>query len=325
MRIYDNLTDLIGRTPLLKLSRLRHDGKAEIVAKLESLNPMSSVKDRIGWAMIRSAEQEGRLKPGSVIVEPTSGNTGVALAFIAAARGYRCILALPDSMSSERVRLLRAFGAEVVLTPGALGMKAAVERAMEIAARTPGSFVPMQFENRANPEVHRTTTAEEIWSDTDGEIDVFVAGVGTGGTVTGVGEVLKSRRPGLKVVAVEPRDSAVLSGGEPGPHDIQGIGAGFVPPVLNRGIIDEIVSVSTSEAYRMTRRLAREEGLLVGVSSGAAVHAAVQLAVRPELNGKRIVVILASHGERYLSVPGLFDGGEVELKSEELSNARRNG
>jgi cysteine synthase A len=310
MRIHDNLTDLIGATPLLRLSRVRPPGGADIVAKLESMNPMSSVKDRIGWAMIRAAEESGRLRPGSTIVEPTSGNTGVALAFVAAVRGYRLILTLPDTMSGERVRLLKAFGARVELTPGALGMKAAVDRAMEIAADIPGAFIPMQFENPANPEIHRQTTAEEIWADTDGEVDVLVAGVGTGGTITGVGEVLKSRRPDFRVVAVEPRDSAVLSGGEPGPHDIQGIGAGFVPRVLNCEIIDEIVTVGTTEAYRMVRRLAREEGLLAGVSSGAAVHAAVRIAARPEMEGKRIVVILASHGERYLSVPGLFDRPE---------------
>jgi cysteine synthase A len=307
MRIHDNLTDLIGGTPLLRLGRLRKDVRADIVLKLESMNPMSSVKDRIGWAMVKEAEGRGRLRPGSVIVEPTSGNTGVALAFVAAARGYRLILTLPDTMSAERVRLLRAFGAEVVLTPGALGMKGAVDEALAIAARTPDSFVPMQFENPANPEAHRRTTAEEIWADTDGQVDVLVAGVGTGGTITGVGETLKSRRPGLKVVAVEPRDSAVLSGGEPGPHDIQGIGAGFVPRVLNREVIDEIFAVSTEDAYRMARRLAREEGLLVGVSSGAAVHVALQVAARPELEGKRIVVIVPSHGQRYLTVPGLFD------------------
>jgi cysteine synthase A len=310
MRIHDNLTDLIGGTPLIRLGRVRPPGGADIVAKLESMNPMSSVKDRIGWAMIRAAEAAGRLTAGSTIVEPTSGNTGVALAFVAAARGYRLILTLPDTMSSERVRLLKAFGAQVELTPGAAGMKGAVDRAMEIAAGIPGAFVPMQFENPANPEIHRRTTAEEIWADTDGQVDVLVAGVGTGGTITGVGEVLKTRRPGFRVVAVEPRDSAVLSGGEPGPHDIQGIGAGFVPRVLNCEIIDEIVTVGTAEAYRMVRRLAREEGLLAGVSSGAAVHVAIRIAARPEMEGKRIVVILASHGERYLSVPGLFDGSE---------------
>ncbi len=305
--IYDSLTDLIGRTPLVRLARVSRACGAEVVVKLESMNPMSSVKDRIGWAMIEAAEKSGRLGPDSVIVEPTSGNTGVALAFVAAARGYRVILTMPDTMSMERVRLLRALGAEVVLTAGENGMQEAVTRAMEIAARTPGSFVPMQFENPANPDAHRRGTAEEIWSDTEGRIDVFVAGVGTGGTITGVGEVLKERNPALKIVAIEPAESTVLAGGSAGPHDIQGIGAGFVPPVLNRELIDELVSVTREEAYSMARRLAREEGLLVGVSSGASVHVAVKLGQRPELEGKRIVAILASHGERYLSVPGLFE------------------
>jgi len=306
-RIHDSLTDLIGNTPLVRLSRVTGDSRAEIVVKLESMNPMSSVKDRIGWAMIRAAEEQGKLGPGSVIVEPTSGNTGVALAFVAAAHGYRAILTMPDTMSMERVRLLRALGAEVVLTAGEKGMKAAVDAAMEIAERTPGAFVPMQFENPANPEAHRTGTAEEIWADTDGRVDAFVAGVGTGGTVTGVGETLKKRNPALRVVAVEPVDSPVLSGGEPGPHDIQGIGAGFVPPVLNRSVIDEIATVSTEDAYAMTRRLAREEGLLVGISSGAVVHTSLSVGRRAEFEGKRIVALLASHGERYLSVPGLFE------------------
>lgn len=307
MRIYDNLTELIGGTPLLRLPRVAAGCPAEIVAKLESMNPMSSVKDRLGWAMIRAAEAAGRLAPGSVIVEPTSGNTGVALAFIAAARGYRLILTMPDTMSQERVRLVRAFGAEVVLTPGAEGMTGAVERALAIARRTPGAFVPMQFENPANPEVHRRTTAEEIWADTDGRLDAFVAGVGTGGTITGVGEVLKARRPGVRIVAVEPDESPVLSGGEAGPHAIQGIGAGFIPSVLNRAVIDEVMRVTGEEAFAMTRRLAREEGVLAGISSGANVVAALRLGARPEFAGRRIVLILASHGERYLSVPGLFD------------------
>lgn len=308
MRIYDNLTELIGGTPLLRLPRLNAGCPAEIVAKLELMNPMSSVKDRLGWAMIRAAEEEGRLTRGAVIVEPTSGNTGVALAFIAAARGYRLILTMPDTMSQERVRLLRAFGAEVVLTPGAEGMAGAVEKALAIARRTPGAFVPMQFENPANPEVHRRTTAEEIWADTDGVVDAFIAGVGTGGTITGVGEVLKARRPGVQVVAVEPDESPVLSGGEPGPHSIQGIGAGFIPAVLNRAIIDEVMRVPGDDAFRMTRRLAREEGVLAGISSGANLVAALRLGGRPGMAGKRIVVILASHGERYLTVPGLFEG-----------------
>lgn len=312
MRIHDSLTDLIGRTPLVRLNRLAAGSGADVVAKLEMLNPMSSVKDRIGWAMIAAAEAAGHLRPGSVIVEPTSGNTGIALAFIAAARGYRIILTMPDTMSSERVSLLRAFGASVVLTPGAGGMAAAVERAFEIARATPGAFVPMQFENLANPEVHRRTTAEEIWADTEGQLDLFVAGVGTGGTITGVGSVLKSRRPDIRVVAVEPAESPVLSGGAPGPHEIQGIGAGFVPPVLDRRVIDEVIRVTGSAAFAMTRRLAREEGILAGISSGATVTAALELARRAENRGRRIVVILASHGERYLSVPGLFERGPLE-------------
>jgi cysteine synthase A len=307
--IFDSLTDLIGRTPLVRLNRVTRGVPAEIVVKLESMNPMSSVKDRTGWAMIQAAEASGRLTPGSVIIEPTSGNTGVALAFVSAARGYRLTLAMPDTMSEGRVKLLQALGATVILTPGALGMKGAVDEAMALAERTPGAFVPMQFENPANPEVHRRTTAEEIWADTDGRLDAFVAGVGTGGTITGVGEVLKARAPGVTIVGVEPAESPVLSGGEGAPHDIQGIGAGFVPPVLNRAILDEVMTVSGDEAYRMARRLAREEGLLVGISSGAAVTAALRLAARPAMHGKRIVTLLASHGERYLGVPGLFDGG----------------
>lgn len=307
MRIFKDLTEAIGRTPLVRLNRVTLGCGAEVVAKLELLNPMSSVKDRIGWAMIAAAEAAGHLGPGSVIVEPTSGNTGIALAFLAAARGYRIVLTMPDSMSGERVRLLRAFGATVVLTPGAGGMAAAVERALEIARQTPGAFVPMQFENPANPEVHRRTTAEEIWADTGGAVDAFVAGVGTGGTITGVGSVLRARRPGVRIVAVEPAESPVLSGGTAGPHDIQGIGAGFIPPVLDRSVIDEVITVSGATAYGMARRLAREEGLLAGVSSGATVAAALEVARRPEFRGGRIVVIVASHGERYLSVPGLFD------------------
>jgi cysteine synthase A len=307
--IHDNLTDLIGRTPLVRLHRVSAGVSAEIVVKLESMNPMSSVKDRTGWAMVQAAETSGRLKPGSTIIEPTSGNTGVALAFVSAARGYRLILAMPDTMSEGRVKLLAALGARVILTPGALGMKGAVDEAMALAERTPGAFVPMQFENPANPDVHRRTTAEEIWSDTEGRLDAFVAGVGTGGTITGVGEVLKARLPGVRIVGVEPAESPVLSGGEGAPHDIQGIGAGFVPKVLNRAILDEVMTVSGSEAYRMTRRLAREEGLLVGISSGAAVTAALRLGARPGMEGRRIVTLLASHGERYLGVPGLFEGG----------------
>ncbi|HEX7877873.1 MAG TPA: cysteine synthase A [Candidatus Eisenbacteria bacterium] len=306
--IHDNLTDLIGRTPLVRLNRVTAGLPAEIIVKLESMNPMSSVKDRTGWAMIQAAEKVGRLAPGSTIIEPTSGNTGVALAFVSAARGYKLVLAMPDTMSEGRVKLLAALGARVILTPGALGMKGAVEEAMALAERTPGAFVPMQFENPANPDVHRRTTAEEIWSDTEGRLDAFVAGVGTGGTITGVGEVLKARLPRVRIVGVEPAESPVLSGGEGAPHDIQGIGAGFVPPVLNRAILDEVMTVSGADAMRMTRRLAREEGLLVGISSGAAVTASMRLAERPEMNGRRIVTLLASHGERYLGVPGLFEG-----------------
>jgi cysteine synthase A len=310
-RIHDNLTELIGRTPLLRLSRVAPDCRADLVVKLESLNPMSSVKDRTGWAMLQAAEAAGRLAPGALIIEPTSGNTGIALAFLCAARGYRLTLAMPETMSAGRVRMLRALGATVLLTPGALGMRGAVDAALELAARTPGAYVPMQFENPANPEVHRRTTGEEIWADTGGELDVFVAGVGTGGTITGVGRLLKERRSGIRVVAVEPEESPVLSGGEGAPHDIQGIGAGFVPPILDRSVIDEVLTVSAPEAYAMVRRLARTEGLLVGVSSGAAVHAALALSGRPDMTGRRIVALLASHGERYLDVPGLFDREEV--------------
>lgn len=307
MPIHESLTDLIGHTPLVRLSRVRNGCRADLVAKLESMNPMSSVKDRIGLAMIDAAERAGLIGRGSVLVEPTSGNTGIALAFVAAARGYPLILTMPDTMSEERRRLLAALGARVVLTPGSAGMRGAIDEARAIAARTPGAFMPMQFDNPANPEVHRRTTAEEIWADTDGEVDAIVAGVGTGGTITGIGEALKPRRPGLRLVAVEPLESPVLSGGSPGPHRIQGIGAGFVPAVLNRELIDEVIPVATGDAFRMTRRLAREEGLLVGISSGAAVHAALAVGSRPEFEDRRIVVILASHGERYLSVPGLFD------------------
>lgn len=311
-RIHDNLTDLIGGTPLLRLARVAPECPADVVVKLESMNPMSSVKDRTGWAMIRAAEEAGHLKPGAVLIEPTSGNTGIALAFLCAARGYRLTLVMPETMSAGRVRMLRALGAQVVLTAGALGMRGAVEAALELAGRTPGAYVPMQFENAANPEIHRRTTGEEIWADTGGEIDVFVAGVGTGGTITGVGRLLKERRPDVRIVAVEPKESPVLSGGEGAPHDIQGIGAGFIPPILDRSVIDEVVTVSAPEAYAMVRRLARREGLLVGISSGAAVHAALEVGGRPGMAGRRIVALLASHGERYLDVPGLFDREEAE-------------
>ena len=300
-RIFNNLTELIGHTPLLHLHRLAAPSSARLVAKLESFNPGGSVKDRIGFAMIRAAEEQGLLNRESVIIEPTSGNTGIALAFVAAARGYRLILTMPETMSVERRNLLKSYGAEVVLTPGVQGMRGAINKAEELHSQTPNSFIPQQFSNPANPAIHRATTAEEIWADTDGQIDILVAGVGTGGTVTGVGEVLKKRRPGLKIVAVEPFDSPVLSGGQPGPHKIQGIGAGFVPEVLNLEVIDEIFQVNNKDAFDTGLRLARQEGLLAGISSGAAAHAAVQVAKRPENAGKLIVVVLPDTGERYLS------------------------
>lgn len=302
-RIAANLTELIGNTPLLELSNFnkKHNLEATIVAKLEYFNPAGSVKDRIGFAMIDAAEKQGLLNTESVIIEPTSGNTGIALAFVAAAKGYRLILAMPETFSIERRNLLKALGAELILTPGSEGMKGAIRRATELAESTPNAFMPQQFKNLANPEIHRRTTAEEIWRDTDGQIDIFVAGVGTGGTITGVGEVLKKRNPNVKIVAVEPNDSPVLSGGSPGPHKIQGIGAGFVPDVLNTSVIDEIVKVQNDQAFETSRQLARTEGLLVGISSGAAAHVALQLAKRPENKGKRIVVVLPDTGERYLS------------------------
>ncbi len=302
-RIAKKLTDLIGNTPLLELRNLNreHNTKATIIAKLEYFNPGGSVKDRIGYAMIEDAEKKGLINQESIIIEPTSGNTGIALAFIAAAKGYRLILTMPETMSLERKNLLKALGAELVLTPGPEGMVGAIKRAEELHAEYENSFVPQQFKNAANAEIHRKTTAEEIWNDTDGNVDIFVSGVGTGGTITGVGEILKERNPEVKIVAVEPFDSQVLAGGKPGPHKIQGIGAGFVPDILNTSIIDEIIPVKNEDALRTGRQLAKTEGLIVGISSGAAVYAAIELAQREENRGKRILVILPDTGERYLS------------------------
>jgi len=302
---YTTIIESIGNTPLVKINKLAPDG-VNIYGKVESRNPLSSVKDRIGYAMIADAESKGLLHPDSVIVEPTSGNTGIALAFVAAVKGYRLILTMPDTMSIERRKLLAMLGAEIVLTDGALGMRGAVEKAEEIVAKTNNAFMPQQFNNPANPEIHRKTTAVEIWNDTNGDVDVFVAGVGTGGTITGVGEVLKAKKPLVKIVAVEPAKSPVLSGGKPGPHKIQGIGAGFIPAVLNRSIIDEIVTVDETDAGTIAKKLAKDEGILAGISAGAAMWAALTVASRPDSKGKTIVVLLPDSGERYVST-WLFD------------------
>jgi cysteine synthase len=302
-QIVKHLTDLIGNTPLLEVSNFNksHGALGTIITKLEYFNPAGSVKDRIGFAMIEDAEKRGLIKKDTTIIEPTSGNTGIALAFVAASKGYRLILTMPETFSIERRNLLKALGAQLVLTSGAEGMGGAIKRAEELHAATPNSYIPQQFKNPANPEIHRKTTAEEIWRDTNGKVDAFVGGIGTGGTITGVGEVLKKRNPKIKVIAVEPADSPVLSGGQKGPHKIQGIGAGFVPDVLNRSILDEIITVKNEDAFETSRSLARQEGLLVGISSGAAAWAALQVAKRPEFEGKNIVVLLPDTGERYLS------------------------
>lgn len=301
MKIANSITDLVGNTPLVKLNRLTKNSRATVVAKLEYFNPSHSVKDRIGVAMIDAAEKAGLIKPDTLIIEPTSGNTGIALAFAAAARGYKLTLVMPDTMSRERRMLLRGYGAELILTPGTEGMPGAIRKATEIADSDARYFMPQQFNNPANPEIHRRTTAEEIWRDTDGKVDIVVSGVGTGGTITGVGEVLKSRKDSVRVVAVEPDASAILSGGSKGPHVIQGIGAGFVPEVLNTSVYDEVIRVTNEDALNTAREMAKQEGLLVGISSGAAVWAALQVASRPENEGKLIVVIIPSFGERYLS------------------------
>ncbi|NMM16194.1 MAG: cysteine synthase A [Cellulomonas sp.] len=300
-RIYDDATQLVGNTPLVRINKLSEGVGATIVGKLEFYNPASSVKDRIGVAIVDAAEASGELKPGGTIVEATSGNTGIALAFVGAVRGYKVVLTMPDSMSKERRALLRAYGAELILTPGAAGMRGAVDTANEIAAQRPGSILARQFANAANPEIHRRTTAEEIWADTDGKVDILVAGIGTGGTITGVGQVLKARKPGVQIIAVEPAESPILNGGAPGPHKIQGLGPNFIPEILDTTVYDEVFDVDTDTAVAVARRAAKEEGLLVGISSGAALHAAIEVGKRPENAGKLIVVIIPSFGERYLS------------------------
>lgn len=303
MKIAKNLVDLIGQTPLLQLTNYNNNNglEANVIAKLEYFNPAGSVKDRIGYAMIKAAEEAGTITKDSVIIEPTSGNTGIALSFVAAAKGYRLILTMPETMTIERRNLLKALGAELVLTPGQDGMKGAILKARELQSEIPNSVILQQFENPSNPDIHRKTTAEEIWRDTDGQVDIFVAGVGTGGTITGVGETLKAKNPNVKIVAVEPKNSPVISGGKPGPHKIQGIGAGFIPDNLNKDVIDEIITVENDDAFETSRALAKNEGLLVGISAGAAAYAATELAKRPENKGKNIVVLLPDTGERYLS------------------------
>jgi len=309
-RVYDSITETIGDTPLVRLGRLPKEAgvKADILLKLEFFNPLSSVKDRIGVGMIEALEKQGIITPGkSTLVEPTSGNTGIALAFVAAAKGYKLILVMPETMSLERRKMLLILGAEVVLTEGPKGMKGAIARAHEIVKETPGAVIPQQFENPANPEIHRRTTAEEIWNDTEGKVDVVISGVGTGGTITGIGQVLKARKPGLKMIALEPEDSPVLSGGQPGPHKIQGIGAGFVPAILDRKVIDEVITISNETAFETARKAARLEGIPVGISSGAAIAAALEVGSRPDMAGKTIVAIIPSFAERYLST-ALFEG-----------------